>query len=285
MEQLRGKTAVVTGAASGIGRALARVFGREGMKLVLSDIEMEPLEVVRTELEAAGVACVALRADVSQPGDVEALAEAARDAFEHQPVHLLCNNAGVFTGGACWDTPAADYEWVLGVNVWGVIHGIRVFLPAMIERNEGHVVNTASMAGLVTVPMVGAYAVSKHATVALSECLHHDLAQRESAVSVSVLCPEVIATRIAQAGRNRPAHLKRDAAADARAALIENALLDATRGGVDPAQIAERTLDAVRAKRFYVLPPEGDPWRQGMARRFEDILAARNPTAAGPVAD
>ena len=210
MQDLKGRVAVVTGAASGIGRAMARAFGREGMQVALADIETGALEETRKELEADGVAAGSFACDVSQADAVQQLAEDVREAFGK--VHVVCNNAGVFVGGTTWGTPVNDYEWILNVNVWGIIHGIRTFVPILLEQDEpAHVVNTASMAGLTTGPLTAAYFMSKHAAVALSESLYHDLAAREGCpVGVSVVCPELVNTRIFQAGRNRPLHLKRD---------------------------------------------------------------------------
>ena len=204
MRELRGKVAVVTGAASGIGRAMAERFAREGMKVVLADVQEKPLAEAREASAAAGAEVIAVPTDVSKWEQVEALARRAVEAFG--AAHVLCNNAGVAVGGVAWETPVADWEWILGVNQWGVVHGIRAFVPRMIAQGEGHVVNTASMAGLVSAPGMSAYCATKHAVVTISECLHHDFAITGNAgtMHVSVLCPGWVKTNIAESVRNRP---------------------------------------------------------------------------------
>lgn len=286
MQELDGRVAVVTGAASGIGRALARTFGAAGMKVALADIEAGALQATRSAMAADGVEAAAFVCDVSQEDAVRRLAEDARSTFGS--VHVVCNNAGVFCGGTTWGTSLNDYEWVLDVNVWGVIHGLRTFVPMLLEQNEpAHVVNTASMAGLTTGPMTAAYFMSKHAVVALSESLYHELSAREGCpVGVSVVCPELVNTRIFQAERNRPPHLKRDAEEDlpAETRLVESTVDSVASLGVDPRVLAERTLAAIRENRFWVLPPEGDPWREAARLRNQSIDHATNPTLVGPVA-
>ena len=285
MEDLNGRTAVVTGGASGIGRAMARALGAEGMKVMLADVEAGALEETRAGLEGAGISAATCVCDVSQADAVRNLAEETRDTFGG--VHVVCNNAGVFVGGTSWGTSVSDYEWILDVNVWGVIHGLRTFVPILLEQDEpGHIVNTASMAGLTSGPMTAAYFMSKHAVVALSESLYHELAARQAKIGVSVVCPEVIATRIGDADRNRPAHLKRDDPDDLppEATLVENALREIVKTGADPSVIAGRMVEAIREDRFYVVPPDGDPWRRAAAQRCDDVTNARNPTLAGPAA-
>ncbi len=283
MQVVEGKVAVVTGAASGIGRAMARTFGAAGMKVALADVEMGALREVRKDLAADGVEVEAFACDVSQADAVRKLAEDARSAFGR--VHVVCNNAGVFLGGTSWGTSLNDYEWILKVNVWGVIHGIRTFVPILFEQNEpAHVINTASMAGLTTGPLTAAYSMSKHAVVALSESLFHELAARESCpVGVSVVCPELVNTRIFQAGRNRPPDLKREAEEDLpeETRQVEAAVSNVASLGVDPRVLAERTLAAIRENRFWVLPPEGDPWRVAARQRHRGIDDATNPVLGG----
>jgi NAD(P)-dependent dehydrogenase (short-subunit alcohol dehydrogenase family) len=207
MQELKDKVVVITGGASGIGLAMAKRFAREGMKLVLADIEEDALRRVEQEFRKAGVPVLAIRTDVSRSHDVERLAEKTLATFG--AVHVVCNNAGVAPGGVVWESTVADWEWVLGVNVWGVIHGVRVFVPIMLRQDTPcHVVNTASVAGLLSVPGMGIYCVSKHAVVTLSECLHHDLAQRGSKIGVSLLCPAFVPTGILDSERNRPALLR-----------------------------------------------------------------------------
>jgi NAD(P)-dependent dehydrogenase (short-subunit alcohol dehydrogenase family) len=278
MQELRGKVAVVTGAASGIGLALAKRLGAEGMKLALADVEPAALAGAQQALEGAGVACVAVQTDVTRADAVAALAERTLEAFGR--VHVVCNNAGVFAGGLSWEAPLSDYEWVLGVNTWGVIHGVRTFVPILLRQGEpGHVVNVASMAALTSGPLSAAYFMSKHAVLALSESLYLELRQKGAPIGVSVVCPELIATRIGDAERNRPAHWKRgDAPASLERDLVEGAIRTATQTqGAPPERIAERTLAAIRADRFYVLAPEGDPWRTACHARLDAIRAERNP--------
>ena len=285
MDSLNGRTAVITGAASGIGRAMAQSFGSAGMKIALADVEAGPLEEARKALAGDGIEARAFVCDVSQADAVHKLAEDARDAFGN--LHVVCNNAGVFLGGTTWQTSLSDYEWILNVNVWGVIHGIRTFVPIFLEQDEpAHVVNTASMAGLTTGPMTAAYFMSKHAVVSLSESLFHELAARENCpVGVSVVCPELVNTRIFQADRNRPAHLKRDAEEDLpeETKQVEAVVSTVASTGVDPSMLAERTLEAVRENRFWVLPPANDPWREAARLRNESIDNATNPTLGGPL--
>jgi NAD(P)-dependent dehydrogenase (short-subunit alcohol dehydrogenase family) len=286
MRELEGKVAVVTGAASGIGRAMARAFGAAGMKLALADVEAGALGEARRELAAQGALAAAFRCDVSQADSVRKLAEDALSAFGR--IHLVCNNAGVFCAGTSWATSQNDYEWILGVNVWGVIHGIRTFVPILLEQNEpAHVVNTASMAGLTTAPGTAAYFLSKHAVVSLSECLYYELAARPGCpVRVSVVCPELVNTRIFQAGRNRPPHLKRDAEEDLppETRQLEAMTSQLVASGLDPRVLAERTLAAIREDRFWVLPPEGDFWREAARRRHRSIESAANPASGNPLA-
>ena len=286
MKEFEEKVAVVTGAASGIGRAMARTFGAAGMKVALADVEAGALREARKDVAADGGEASAFVCDVSQADAVHKLAEDVRSAFGG--VHVVCNNAGVFCGGTTWGTSLSDYEWVVNVNVWGVIHGIRTFVPILLEQNEpAHVVNTASMAGLTTGPMTAAYFMSKHAVVSLSESLYHELAAREDCpVGVSVVCPELVNTRIFHAERNRPPHLKRDAHEDLpeETVQVETAVSNVASLGVDPRVLAERTLAAIRENRFWVLPPEGDPWRVAARLRNQSIDDATNPTLGGPLA-
>ncbi len=283
MQELAGKVAVVTGAASGIGRAMARSFGAAGMKVALADVEAGALEEARRGLADEGIEAKGFVCDVSQPDAVQQLAEDVVSTFGG--VHVVVNNAGVFCGGTTWGTSLNDYEWILNVNVWGVIHGIRSFVPILLEQNEpAHVVNTASMAGLTTGPMTAAYFMSKHAAVALSESLYHELAARENCpVGVSVVCPELVNTRIFHAERNRPPHLKRDAEEDLppETKEVETITANVAAAGVDPSVLADRTVEAVRGGRFWVLPPEGDPWREAAKLRNQSIDSATSPVLGG----
>ena len=280
MKDLKGKVAVVTGGASGIGRAMAERFAAEGMKVVLADIEEGALARAESEMRAAGATVASKRTDVSQGEDVEALARFTVDTFG--AVHVLCNNAGVGVGGNSWQQTEADWEWVLGVNLWGVIHGIRAFVPIMLEQgDECHVVNTASGAGLHTRPWLAMYCASKHAVVALSECLHHELSLTGSKVKVSVLCPAVVNTRIGESERNRPDVLRN--AADAgvpgqQMQAMEQAFRALLATGLPPEQVAGAVVDAIKAERFYIITHEETKGR--VRSRMQDILEDRSPTLA-----
>src|SRR3954453_9265071 len=210
MKEFKGKVAVITGGASGIGRAITDRCMREGMKLVIADVEDASLAQAETELKARGAEVLAVMTDVSKRNEVERLAERAFDAFGQ--VHLLVNNAGVAAGGPPWDATWNDWEWVIGVNLWGVIHGLKVFTPRMLAQNtECHIVNTSSAAGLVVGGGSAPYAVTKHAVVALSECMYTSLPPN-SLLKVSVLCPGVVRTNIFNVERNRPAELRNEPA-------------------------------------------------------------------------
>jgi NAD(P)-dependent dehydrogenase (short-subunit alcohol dehydrogenase family) len=276
MRELRGKTAVVTGGASGIGRAMGEAFAAEGMRLVLADIEAGALEEAAGALRAAGAAVLAVPTDVSDAEHVQALAD--RAVAEFGRVDVVCNNAGVALSGATWDHSLKDWEWLLGVNLWGVIHGIRTFVPLMLRQGgEGHVVNTGSVAGLTSNPFMSIYNASKHAVVTLSETLHKELQLMGTEVKVSVLCPGFVSTRILDAERNRPAGLQNPTPTE-RHPTFEEMARGAVAAGLPPREAAARVVDAVKQERFYVLThPEFAPRVQ---ERMDDILQGRNPTAA-----
>ncbi|MBK8725284.1 MAG: SDR family NAD(P)-dependent oxidoreductase [Holophagaceae bacterium] len=276
MKDLRGKTAVITGAASGIGLALARRAAREGMRLVLADLDAGELDAAATELGAAGAEILARQVDVAQSGEVWALADEAFARFG--AVHLLANNAGVALCKPAWEVSAEDWAWVLGVNLHGVIHGLQAFVPRMLAGDEeGRIVNTASAAGLLSPPGFAAYSVSKHAVVALSEVLHHDLALRESRLKVSVLCPAWVRTRIAQSDRHRQAPEGVAASApDGVSEGIAEAVRRATEAGLEPEAVADAVFEADAADRFYILTHAAT--KAGVRRRMEDILEDRPPT-------
>jgi NAD(P)-dependent dehydrogenase (short-subunit alcohol dehydrogenase family) len=276
MKDFQGKVAVITGGASGLGRAMAERFASEGMSIVLADVEPNALAKAEAEMKAAGAKVIGVRTDVSKAADVEALAQKTLAAFGG--VHLLANNAGVAEGGNVWDNTVADWEWVLGVNVWGVIHGVRVFTPIMLKQgSEGHIINTASVAGLISPPGMGIYCVSKHAVVTLSECLHQDLAQKTDKLKCSVLCPAYVPTGIADSGRNRPAELKETRQKTAADLALDASLKKAVQSGkLSAADVAQKVYEAVRDERFYILThPKIKPSIQW---RMEDILQDRNPT-------
>jgi NAD(P)-dependent dehydrogenase (short-subunit alcohol dehydrogenase family) len=282
VREFAGKVAVVTGAASGIGLALARELGGRGMRVALADIDADSLQSAALDLEKRGVETLAVPTDVTRADSVSALAQRTLDAFGG--VHVVCNNAGVFAGGLCWESPLEDYHWVLNVNVWGVIHGIRTFVPILLEQGvEGHVVNTASMAAVTNMPYSGIYSMSKHAVLALSESLYHELKLRGAKVGVSALCPELISTGIADAERSRPAELRRPEGAppSPERELTEQAIREAMKTGLPPEAIAERVVEAIREQRFYIL--SDDVWRRCCEVRHEDIRQERNPTFAPPI--
>jgi NAD(P)-dependent dehydrogenase (short-subunit alcohol dehydrogenase family) len=276
VDDLRGKVAVVTGAASGIGRAMAERFGREGMRLVLADVEQGALDATAAELAADGVELTSIRVDVSSQADIEAMAAATFERFG--TVHVVCNNAGVGSRGLTMhDLPTEDYEWVLGVNVWGVIHGIRAFLPHLRLQDEGHIVNTASVSGLYHLPRMGPYNASKAAVVALSETLFHELAAEGSHVGVSVVCPSWVRTNISAAVRNIPERLAWDLTTEQAAEMAEYKAKRRAQQpeAMDAADVAGQVVDAIRAQRFYVIthPESLDQIRA----RFDRILACENP--------
>ncbi len=275
MKELRDKVAVVTGAASGIGRALATAFAAEGMRVVLADVEAVALDEAAHAIAPSAAGAIAVRTDVSKGEQVEALADAAERAFGG--VHVVCNNAGVSVSGLSWTHTTADWEWVLGVNLWGVIHGVRVFTPKLLAAGtEGHIVNTASIAGLLSAPGMAVYDVTKHGVVTLSESLYHELRMLAAPVGVSVLCPGFVNTRILDSARNRPAALAATAPAMPGRAEMEQMARGLLAAGLPPARVAALVVDAVRANRFWVLPhPE---WKAFVRTRLDDVLEERNPS-------
>ena len=279
MKDFYSKVAVVTGAASGIGRALAEKSAALGMKVVLADVEESALKQAEAELKASGAKVLAVRTDVSRADEVEALAKITFETYG--AVHLLFNNAGVGAGTTVWESSLADWEWVLGVNLGGVIHGIHFFVPHMLAQDtEGHIVNTASSAGLVSSSGLGIYKVSKHGVVTLSETLALELAARGAKLKASVLCPEFVNTRIFDAERNRPQALQNAPQEQPTSPEME-ALLQAARQwlaqvGLPPPQVAEMVFDAIRQEKFYILTHPTTKY--GVKLRMEDILQERMPT-------
>ena len=279
MKEFRDRVAVVTGAASGIGKAMAERFAAEGMKVVMADVEGPALDAAARELEDKGALVLPVLTDVSKAESVEALAKRAFDEFGE--VHVLCNNAGVGGGtGLTWDCTLADWQWTMGVNLWGVIHGVKFFVPRMIEQGtDGHVVNTASLAGLISGPGIAVYHATKHAVVSISETLFHELRLAGSQLGVSVLCPGWVNTKILDSDRNRPEELQNGPEEEKPLPMREQ-MEPMIRGllaqGSPPSEIAQKVFEAVRDRRFYILP---HPQYTNMIRsRMEDILEERDPT-------
>jgi len=279
----KNKTAVLTGAGSGFGLECARIAARLGMNLVLVDVQQDALDAAAAELQAAQV--LARRVDVASASEMQALADAVQQRFGAP--HLVFNNAGVGSGGLIWESSVKDWEWVMGVNLMGVVHGVRLFTPMMLDAAkkdpawQGHIVNTASMAGLLAPPNMGVYNVSKHAVVALSETLYQDLALVTDQISASVLCPFFVPTGISQSQRNRPGGLP--VAQPTKSQLIGQAMSDKAVGSgkVSAADVAQRVFDAVAKNQFYIYShPKAI---KSVQTRMEDILQARNPS--DPFAD
>lgn len=280
MKHFQQRVAVITGAASGFGREFARRGAQLGMRLVLADVQPAALEKAATELRAQGAEVIAQVCDVRKAEQVQALADAAMQGFG--AVHLVFNNAGVGAGGLIWESTQADWEWVLGVNLWGVVHGVRIFTPLMLEcakhdpHYEGHIVNTASMAGLLNPPTMGVYNVSKHAVVSLSETLYHDLSLIEAPIGASVLCPYFVQTGISQSHRHRPQDVQSAAPATLSQQVSQAVLEKAVASGkVSAAEVAERTFEAIRQNQFYIYSHPGA--LGNVQRRMEDIVRGTNP--------
>jgi NAD(P)-dependent dehydrogenase (short-subunit alcohol dehydrogenase family) len=280
MKSFKGRTAVVTGAASGFGLEVSRMAVGEGMQVVMADVQGDALDRAAAEVAATGAPVLPYRLDVSQAGEVEAMGAATLARFGAPS--FVFNTAGVGSGGLVWENTLADWEWVLGVNLMGVVHGVRVFTPMMLEAAradpayEGHIVNTASMAGLLNPPNMGVYNVSKHAVVALSETLYQDLRLVSEQVTASVLCPFFVTTGITQSERNRPAQLA--AAAPTKSQRIGREMSEKAVGGgkVSATMVAQKVFDALREQRFYIY---SHPQALGSVQtRLEDVVQARNPT-------
>ena len=275
MKVLRHKIAVVTGGASGLGRSMALAFAREGMRVAIADVDAAGLERVTGEFHALGLKALAIHTDVTSAEDVDALAE--RVVAELGGVHLVCNNAGVALMAPVWETTVADWQWTLGVNLWGVIHGLRAFVPRLLAQDEGHIVNTASVAGLISPPGSGAYSATKHAVVALSETLYHDLREHGSSVGVSVVCPAYVPTGIADSERSRPRELanpprEQSPLLRAKQAMLRKAVQS---GKISADQVAQMVVSAVKANRFYVVTHPRI--KTAIEDRMRDILDERTP--------
>jgi len=276
----KGKTAVLTGAGSGFGLECARIGAKLGMNLVLVDVQQDALDQASAEMKAAGAEVLAFRLDVSNAEQMQAMSQAVFERFGAP--HFVFNNAGVGSGGLIWENTVKDWEWVLGVNLWGVIHGVRLFTPMMLEAAakdpawQGHIVNTASMAGLLNPPNMGVYNVSKHAVVSLSETLYQDLRLVSDQVGASVLCPYFVPTGISQSHRNRPAEL--DSEKPTRSQLIGQAMTDKAVGSgkVTAAEVAQKVFDAMAADQFYIF---SHPKALGnVQNRMECIVQQANPS-------
>lgn len=281
MKDFKNKTAVLTGAGSGFGLECARIGARLGMNLVLADVQQDALDKAVAEVAASGAQVVGLRVDVSKAEQVEALGAATQERFGAP--HLVFNNAGVSAGGLIWESTVSDWEWVIGVNLMGVAHGIRVFTPMMLAAAakdpdyRGHIVNTASMAGLVSQPNTGIYNATKHAVVTLSETLYQDLALVTDQIGSSVLCPYFVPTGIVQSQRNRPGEPRADAALT-QSQRISQAMGEkaVNSGKVSAAEVAQKVFDAVAANQFYIY--SHPKVLAAVQTRMEDILQGRNPS-------
>ena len=279
IDNFKGKTAVLTGAGSGFGLECARIGAQLGMNLVLVDVQQDALDKAEQEMIAQGVQVLARKVDVSKAAEMQALADAVQARFGAP--HFVFNNAGVGAGGLVWENTVADWEWVMGVNVWGVVHGVRLFTPMMLEAAkkdptyQGHIVNTASMAGLLTAPNMGIYNVSKHAVVALTESLYQDLKLVTDQISASVLCPYFVPTGITQSQRNRPASLPE--AQPTQSQLIGQAMSDkaVSSGKVSATEVAHKVFDAIASGQFYIY---SHPQALGnVLSRMEAIVQNHNP--------
>ena len=280
IDNFAGKTAVLTGAGSGFGLECARIGARLGMNLVLVDVQQDALDAAAAEMQAAGSQVLARKVDVSNAAQMEQLAADVQQRFGAP--HLVFNNAGVGAGGLVWENSVKDWEWVLGVNLWGVVHGVRLFTPMMLAAAKadpawrGHIINTASMAGLLNAPNMGIYNVSKHAVVALSETLHQDLSLVTDQVTASVLCPFFVPTGISQSHRNRPGDLPADK--PTKSQLIGQAMSDKAVGSgkVTAAEVAQKVFDAAAQGQFYIYShPKAIA---SVQTRMEDVMLGRNPT-------
>lgn len=281
MKSFKGKVAVITGAASGIGRGIAERCAKEGMKVVLADIEEKSLYETQNAINAKGIPALSVITDVSKLSDIEFLATKSLAAFHS--IDLLFNNAGVGVCSTIWESSISDWKWVLGVNLWGVINGIRTFVPIMLKQNtEAHIVNTASMLGFLSGAALGAYKVSKHGVISLSETLYHELKQIDAKINVSVLCPGFINTNILNCERNRPKELQNISIDEIKlkegkeVRLNHRLVTQAVSEGMSPQRVADYVFSAIREEKFYIFVNPGDFKRQA-DKRAEDIIYERNP--------
>jgi len=280
MKELKDRVAVVTGAASGIGFALAERFAAEGMKVVMADVEKTALATAADGLRRGGATVLPTEIDVSRPDHVERLAEETYRKFG--AAHVLCNNAGVAVLGAVHEHTLADWQWVLNVNLWGVIHGVRAFVPRMLAGgDEGHIVNTASMAGLTTAPFMSVYDVTKHAVVALSESMYKEFVVTGAPIGVSVVCPGLINTNIMQSARNRPESLAEIGKQGPMTQAFGQGLAERLATGYPPSEVADQVVRGILENRFYVVPAQPEV-KSGIAVRAQDLIELRNPTLRLP---
>jgi NAD(P)-dependent dehydrogenase (short-subunit alcohol dehydrogenase family) len=270
LKELTGKVAVVTGAASGIGLAMTEAFLGEGMKVAMADVDQSALDEAAGRLAAAGADVLPVVTDVRDAGSVQQLADATYERYG--TAHVVCNNAGVSAAAPPWELSESEWRWVLDVNLWGVIHGTRTFVPRFLEQGEGHVVNTASLAGLIT-GALSAYSVSKHAVVALSESTYFSLRMAGAEIGVSVLCPGFVRTRIWESERNRPADVRPEREQDEALHELGKALV---LGGIDAGEVGRAVVEAVKTDRFYIVTHEGS--ERAVVRRMNDILEGRPPS-------
>ena len=279
MKNFKNRVTVITGAASGFGREFATIAAALGMRLVLADVQQDALDTAAAELRAQGADVLSMPCDVRKADDVQALADATMARFG--AVHLVFNNAGVGSGGLIWENTQADWEWVLGVNLWGVIHGVRIFTNLMLEcakidpEFEGHIVNTASMAGLLNAPTMGVYNVSKHAVVSLTETLYQDLKLVEAPIGASVLCPYFVPTGISQSHRNRPDDVKAGPVTSSQRASQSMSNKAVSSGKISAAEVAQWTFDAIRDEKFYIYSHPGA--LGNVQQRMEEVVAQKNP--------
>jgi NAD(P)-dependent dehydrogenase (short-subunit alcohol dehydrogenase family) len=280
VREFDGKVAVVTGGASGIGLGMANKFAENGMKLVLADVEVPALEKAVAEFESRGVEVIGVPTDVGDEQAMDALGARTLDRFG--AAHVVCNNAGVGGGGPMWELTRKDWDWVIRPNLWGVIHGVRVFGKHLVEQDEGHFVNTASMAGMISVAGMGPYNVTKHAVVTLSETLYGELQGIGSKVGVSVLCPGFVSTRIFESDRNRPEALQNDTEpewTEEQEARREMAA-EFMKTAMPTSQVADMVFDAIREQKLYILTHPNSP--EAIRRRMEAIVEGRNPEVSLP---
>lgn len=277
MQDFAEKVVVITGGASGIGLGLARRFADEGAKIVLGDVEEPALRAIEATLAEGGADVLGVPCDVSSAEQMQSLADRALE--RHGAVHVFCNNAGVGGGGLSWDAPLSTWNWVLDVDLWGPIHGVRTFVPLLMEHDDAHIVNTASVAGLVSAPMLGPYNVAKHGVVALAETLYREMQLHGGAVKVHVLCPGWVRTKIHESARNRSEEYGAGDAAEEGMAEVLRTVIDR---GMDPTEVADHVVSAMREERFWILTHRGDKWTAGVHSVLDSIRDGANPPIFEP---